>query len=81
MSSSAVTTYYVRLDSTDTYPMVLYRRIVDDVERKLKEHIWDKVEKEWKLTSRVTESMFKGGDIEPTTEEVARQYYPEAFKV
>ena len=52
-----------------------------NVERKLKEHIWDKVEKEWKLTSRVTESMFKGGDIEPTTEEVARQYFPEAFKI
>ncbi len=81
MSSSAVTTHYVRLDSTDTYPVVLYRRIVDDVERKLKEHIWDKVEKEWRLTSSVTESMFKGGDIEPTTEEVARQYFPEAFKV
>ncbi len=80
MSDSAVTTYYVRTDSTDTYPMSLFRRIRDDVKRTLKEHIWKKTEKVWEPTDRVTESMFTGGDIEPTSEEIARQYFPESFK-
>ena len=80
MSDSIVTTYYVRQDSTDTYPISLFRLIRDDVKRTLKEHAWNKTDEVWERTDRVTESMFTGGDIEPTSEEIARQYFPEAFK-
>ena len=80
MSTSAVTAYYIRPDETDTYPVVLYRRIKDEVKRTLKEDIWNKTDKVWTPTTQVTKSMFTGGDIEPSTEEIARQYFSEAFK-
>ena len=65
MISSAVTTYYVRLDSTDTYPLSLFRLIRDDVKRTLKEHAWNKTDEVWERTHRVTESMVTGGATEP----------------
>ncbi len=81
MSRKQLVEYYVRWkDWAETIPLSLYRTITDKDGCPEDEQVWNKTDQIWQRTTRVTESMFRGGDIEPTTIEFAKQHFPKAFE-
>jgi hypothetical protein len=81
MNQATTIQYYVRWeDWAETIPLSLYRMIMDKKGRPEDEQVWNKTDQIWERTTRVTESMFRGGDIEPTTAAFAKQHFPKAFQ-
>jgi hypothetical protein len=67
-------------DWAETIPRTLFRTLHEGSNFPVDEQSWSKTDQAWVPTTRVTESMFRGGDVEPTTEEFARKHFPAAFK-
>ncbi len=81
MSQETTIKYYVRwADWEETIPQSLFRLIADDQGYPIDEQVWNQTNKIWSPTISVTESMFRGGNVEPTTVEFAQKSFPEAFK-
>jgi hypothetical protein len=82
MSEETTIRYYVRWDDwAETIPLSLYRTLHEGHDFPVDEQGWNKTDRIWMRTTRVTESMFEDGDVEKVTPEFAKKHFPEAFAV
>ena len=81
MSGKTSVKYYVSWeDWAETIPLSLFRTIVDEQGFPKEEQVWNRNALTWRPTTRVTESMFRGGDVTPVPLEFAQKHFPAAFK-
>ena len=81
MSKQTTTNYYVSWeDWAETIPLSLFRTTVDEQGFPEGEQVWNRNALAWRPCTRVSESLFQGGDVTPVTLEFAQQHFPAAFK-
>lgn len=80
MSAELSYRYYVTWsDFQETIPLSLFRTVHEGSSFPVDEQVWHRTDRVWTRTTRVSESMFRGGDVEKITLKAAQKFFPEAF--